>query len=607
MTKRIGWLVLLLACVGPAAAQGHGELAGLRSTYALQRPWAEGVRAQRAEVAERLRQLATRVAETGGPGPTRTALLADAQATADRLAALNDEVAAAEAALAETRHRLTTALEARIQRLRTAATDTAATAQTRDSLRARARALEEERATLERRARAGARGQGGVWSGPAPEMVALAGVVAEEQRRLETLDGLRDELGVFVAGLRLFDETGMPPSARSGAGDEPGAGCPIASCPVSGFSPTDGWVPEHGTGSAPGSRRAGSTAAVTAASLADLHRQLAGWVAGEGAGPVNAPERWTRHLTVGVAAMGFRAGEGDREGLGPKAGASWVLTRALGGDLDLTVEPSLGVRAVRVGDAFVEGAVEVRETLARAGAGTRWELGAWQKVRVVPEAFSPAEYLEPGRGEGGFVGRLVMPVGARWQAEVLATGDAVRYAPEAWRVLNRHGGGGGVGVARLGSTGSARLAARATHHRFPERASPLAPYRADTRFTVSLDGALEAGAVLRLSTAATWNRSRIAAYRYTAARAAVVAAVPWRAGSVQVYAGLSHQAYPSGSAGTVARDDDTGSVVSLQYARPVGEGRLVTVRVGWMRSRTGLGDDFYQRLWAALQLGFRGG
>lgn len=606
MAKRWVWLVLVVACAAPAAApaaaQGGGEIEGLRSTYALQRPWAEGVRAHRAEVTDRVMEIARAVMETEA-GPRRTALLADAQVVVEQLVAVDDELAAAETALAETRVRLENALEARIERLRAAA-DTAAAV--RDSLLARARALEAERSALERGAPGGVdSGAGAALAGVESAVASLARIAAEERDRLATLDRLRDELRVFVGGLRLFDETGMPPSARSGTDDEPGAGCPVSSCPVSGFSPTDGLVPDHETGRAPGDRGA-VVGEVTVASLADLLGDLDRYVDGVVA-EVPQPA-WSREVTVGMAAMGFRALEGDREGVGPTAGASWVLGYALGSALELTVEPSLGIRTLRVGDTFLEGAAEVRETLSHVGGGGRWEVGAWQRLRLVPEASVPQGYLEPGRGEGGVVGRFVIPVGARWQADLMTTGDAVRYAPETWQILNRQGVGGGAGVARLGTTGSARLAVQAAHYRFPERASPLAPHRADTRVSVSIDGALEGETVIRFSAAGTWNRSRIAAYDYAAARAAVVTSVPWGGRSFQLYAGMARQSYPDPGAGeVVVRDDDTGSVVALQYSHPMDGGRVLAARVGWMRSRTGLGDDFYQRLWASLRLGFRGG
>jgi hypothetical protein len=131
----------------------------------------------------------------------------------------------------------------------------------------------------------------------------------------------------------------------------------------------------------------------------------------------------------------------------------------------------------------------------------------------------------------------------------------------------------------------------------------------DTRFGAVADWTLEGRVVLRLSVGGAWNDSRLSAYDYRSARAAVVFSAPWRSSSIQVYGALSHRNYlhPGPEDALVAPSDQvTGSIVVLQLTRPFLATHSMAVRAEWSRSETGFRNDFYQRFGISAQLSFRG-
>lgn len=72
---------------------------------------------------------------------------------------------------------------------------------------------------------------------------------------------------------------------------------------------------------------------------------------------------------------------------------------------------------------------------------------------------------------------------------------------------------------------------------------------------------------------------------------------------------LAHQIYsnPGPEEAWVAPSDrDSGSVISIQYSRPLKATHTVIVRSGWSWSQTGFRDDFYERFQTSLYLTFRG-
>jgi hypothetical protein len=444
-----------------------------------------------------------------------------------------------------------------------------------------------------------------------PALRALAGAVAEERQRLGALGRRHDELRLFLGTLRLFDETGMPPAARGDGGGDPDPGCPVTSCPMPG-APADVPLTHFQPGADPDGEGA---IPVTLASLARLQEQIA---ARAGLPPVPNGEGEPRFTTVtretvlGVGAMTFHGDGNGVSGFGSRGGTSFFIARPLGRTTQLTVEPAVGGRALRVDPSTIaELAAELRATLAGGAADGRvlWQVASWQKGRFLSDPLPPPGYLEPGRWEGGLVGQLAVPLRDRWALEIRGAGDLVRYGPEDWKILDRQGIDAAAGVAWRGDPASVRLSLLGSRHAFARADSPLLPRREDTRTGVEVDASLAGTLVARVSAGLAWNDSPLPAYDYTTQRLAVVLSAPRGRGSIQAYGALAHQTYlnPGPEEGRVAPSDhDSGSILALQYTLPLDANRVLGFRAEWARSETGFRNDFYQRFGVGVQMGFRG-
>ncbi|MFW5951244.1 MAG: hypothetical protein ACOCVZ_03910 [Gemmatimonadota bacterium] len=593
-------LVLFHAC--PLPAQESADPAALRTTYALQARLAEDVGAARHAAAARLLELAEEIIALRGRAGRLAERLNEAERAAETLASLAEEHRGAARAAGMTRSRLVRALEARAAAI--AERIAAADPDRRADLRRQAEALNAEIEALRDPATTGELPD--PLESATATLVALAGVVEEEHRRLAAREVVEEELRVFLGGLRLFDEMSMPPSARADGGGS-GPGCPPSACPISGGAPGD--VPL--THSQPGAVGDDRPATLTAASLARLHARIAAYIGGAAPDPLPAVQGATvrRHASMGAGVLQFRDEGAAASRLGPKVGASLVYAPRPGGTLQLTIEPWLGGRALRTGfPAGAELAAEVREHLTGPLLGTwRWELTSWQKGRLVPEPPTPPVYLEPGRLELGLAARVGVPVYGPLEIELGGGGDAVRYDPEDWKVLNRQGANGSLALVSRGERASARLAARASRHGFPRGADGVE--REDTRLGLELDGSLEGRVVLRVSAGVSRNDSRLPAYDFQSWRGALVLSTSLGPGAIKTYAAVAQQRYqdPGSPDQRVAPSDrDSGAVLALQYSLPMGPSNTLALRGDWSRSQTGFRDDFYERFGLSVEWTFRG-
>jgi hypothetical protein len=600
-------------------AQTLTDPAALRFSHTVEARRAEVLEESRHEAAERLVAVAREVLSLReGPGTRKTELLGEAQYLADSIALLDQEIEEAVPAAREARRGLIRALEGQVATLRQALQD--ADPQRRPALEARLRELETELGPLHELEREPPAAH--PLSLHTTTLAALAHTAGGELARLRNLRTLQDELRLYMGNLRLFDETGMPPSlrAQTGGDPDPGGTCPIG-CPVTEPPPAPADLPlDHFRPGGPGDREGAVALPVTPASLHRLREQLVPHV-GPPDGPAVAPAEeehallWedlggvTRDTQIGMTFMGFRGGGVGRSGVGLRIGTSALFSRPLGGAMHLTVEPWLGARAVQLDMAAAsEAAAELRGTLAgsfRAGH-LRWQVTSWQKGRFLSDPLPLPAYLEPGRKEGGLAGRGALALHPDWDLEMLGGGDLVRYGPEDWKVLDRQGFNGSVGLARRGESGFARLSVMGSRHQFA--AGDGLP-REDTRMGVGADWSTERKVVLRLSAGMAWNDSRDPAYDARSGRAALVVSAPWRGGSIQGYGSLAHQRYanPGPEEERVApSDEDRGSVVALQLTRPMDATHILTLRAEWSRSESGFRDDFYQRFGLSFHVSFRG-
>jgi hypothetical protein len=315
----------------------------------------------------------------------------------------------------------------------------------------------------------------------------------------------------------------------------------------------------------------------------------------------------TREVAFGLGVVSFRGEGGGSTGPSLRAASSLSFDRTLGGGVRLTLEPWAGARSVRLPrGSSAEMAVEARESLTGASGerGPRWQVTSWQKVRSLSDPLPLPGYLEPGRQEGGAMGRVAVPLDVRWAVEVGGGGDIVRYGPADWRALDHRGASLTASLVREGSVGSARLSVLASRHSFPNDG-----LREDRRVSVGADASTEGRIVLRLSAGVTWNDSRLPAYDYRSERASIVLSAPWGAGSVQAYGALARQRYldPGSVEVRVAPStQDAGSVLAVQVTRPWGPSRALRLRAEWSRSETGFANDFYQRFGASAHVALRG-
>jgi len=580
MSRRCWSAVLLtLACIptSPVRAQFLNEPGSLRHAFETQAQWAEGLASSHREAALRFLTVVEEIlALPNSAGPERTELLGEAQRLSDLMASLEEQLLEANTMVRETQAR---ALEAEVEGLWV--------------------------------------GEGGVEvAGPldsaAGTLSALARVVADEFERLKALRSLQEELRLFLGDLRLFDGMNLPPSARSGGEGGQDPGCSPVACAITGSSPAD--VPLMNVQpETPGGGGVG--VALTLVSLARLFERVIGH-----AGVVELPVRHlsqqemavTRDLVMGAAGVAFRDDGSESSVLGPRGSYSFVFSMPLGRSTGLTVEPSVGGQALRGGSSvFTELAGEVRERLTGVVFGGRssWQVTSWQKGRFLSESLPPPGYLEPGRAEAGLSGRMIRPLDSGWEISAEGGADGVRYEPEDWKLLNRQGITGALGAAWRGTSKAVSFAMRGSHHGFPDSPTEWEERRVDTRLGAEVNGSLEGKLLARLSLGGSWNQSRLPAYDFRLARAALTVSLPWGKGSFQGYAALAHQLYlnPGPEDARVApSDQDSGSVLSLQYARPLDGTRMLLVRGGWSRSQTGFRNDFYERFGMSVHLSFRG-
>ena len=614
---RVVWALVLLLLGSwpgvPSLAQTLTDPSALRFSHAVESRRVEVLEESRSGAAERLLAVARALLSLPeGAGHSRTELLGLAQYLADSIALLEQGLEEATPAAREVRRALIRALEGQVATVRQAAED--ADPQRRPALEARVRDLETELDEL--REMDDRAPPVDPFSSEAPTLTSLAQLAAREDARLRALRMLQDDLRLFMGNLRLFDETGMPPSVRAeGGGDpDPGGPCPIT-CPLPSPSPSPpADLPmEHFRPEGLGGGDGGRAVPVTPASLGRLQERLAAHAgfpelpAGEADREVEGPV--ARETQLGAGLMAFRRRGSGLTGVGFKVGTSFLFSRTLGRTIQLTVEPWLGARSVQLELASTaEGAGELRETLVGTvgGGHLRWQMTSWQKGRFLSETLSLPAYLDPGRKEGGLAGRAALAVRSNWDLEMGGGGDVVRYGPEDWRILDRQGLNASLGLARQGESGSAKLTLMGSRHEFvADHALP----REDTRLGVGADWSLEGRVVVRLSAGLAWNDSRIPAYDARSSRGVVVLSAPWRGGSIQAYGALAHQTYTNPGPEderAAPSDQDSGSILALQLIRPMDATRAFTFRAEWSRSETGFRNDFYQRFGAGVHVTFRG-
>lgn len=308
----------------------------------------------------------------------------------------------------------------------------------------------------------------------------------------------------------------------------------------------------------------------------------------------------TRHdFSVGPEYVVFQSDEGNVSAFAGKASGSLLWTDRLGDNVAVAIEPRGGMRAFAFQyTASEELVAEVTETLASTSATRRlrWQATAQQKGRLLSETPTLPAYLEPTRFESWFGGRLALRLVGRWELEGQGNAGLVRYGPNEWKVLNRNGAEGSLGLLHPLAFGMLRLSAATSAHGFVDTgALDRSDRRSELRFDWTAVGAL----LVQVSAGIAWNNSTLPGFDFNSQRGALMFSLPMGSGSAQLYAAFARKSYqnPGPSDARVApSDQDTGSLVVLQLTRPLASGNVIRLRGEWSRSETGFRNVFFQRL-----------
>jgi hypothetical protein len=313
----------------------------------------------------------------------------------------------------------------------------------------------------------------------------------------------------------------------------------------------------------------------------------------------------TRHeFSVGPEYVAFQSDEGNVSALAGKASGSLLWTDRLGENLAVAIEPRGGLRAFAFQYTTSEElAAEVTETLASTSAiqRVRWQLMAQQKGRLLSETPTLPAYLEPTRFETWINGRLAVRLAGRWELEGQGSGGLVRYGPAEWKVLNRNGAEGSLGLLHPLASGMLRVAAATGVYGFVDE---TALDRNDRRSELRADWTVSGALLMQVSAGVAWNSSSLPGFDFNSQRGALMLSLPMGSGSAQLYAAFARKSYEnpgSADARVAPSDQDTGSLVVLQVTRPLASGNVIRLRGEWSRSETGFRNVFFQRLgFAAL-------
>jgi hypothetical protein len=297
-----------------------------------------------------------------------------------------------------------------------------------------------------------------------------------------------------------------------------------------------------------------------------------------------------REFSVGPEYVAFQSDEGDVSAMAAKASGSLLWSDRLGENLAVAIEPRGGLRAFMFQyTASEELAAEVTETLMSTSATQRlrWQLTAQQKGRLLSETPTLPAYLEPSRFETWFGGRLAVRMVGRWELEGQGTAGLVRYGPAEWKVLDRNGAEGSLGLLHPLASGILRLSLATGVYGFVD---DVALDRNDQRSELRFDWTAVGALLVQVSAGLAWNNSNLPGYDFNSQRGALMLSLPMGSGSAQVYAAFARKSYenPGSSEARVAPSD--------QDTRPRPNGTVMRLRGEWSRSETGFRNVFFQRL-----------
>ena len=165
--------------------------------------------------------------------------------------------------------------------------------------------------------------------------------------------------------------------------------------------------------------------------------------------------------------------------------------------------------------------------------------------------------------------------------------------------------------ASWGDVSMLRIAGGFHSSLYPNQATfdAVDPERRDHTLHAGLSWSLEAPVTAELGVEATVNRSNSMRPEYDAiaGRALLSVPLPFEVGAT-VLAVITAKSYVSQTEFTLlvpGEEADNASVLYLDLARPLALGLDGSVRLGWTRAEADVGDQYFQRFGASLQLRYR--
>lgn len=248
-----------------------------------------------------------------------------------------------------------------------------------------------------------------------------------------------------------------------------------------------------------------------------------------------------------------------------------------------------------------------------SGVGTL-RAGARVKGRWVQDRPPMPLFIQPGyKAARGSLALLTRPIhGIRVDAELSAgTNDyrALDLIPQL-DLLDRRSLGVEVG-AEWGGQSRVRFFGAYRGTRYPHQGSfdPDDPFRRDRSLRAGATWTHQSSIVAQLGVEGTLNRSNSRRPEYDAVSVQALLSTPLPADlGLDLFATLTSKSYISETefARLVPGEEaDNASVVYVSLSRPLAPNLDGSVRVGWTRAETDIGDSYFQRFGATFFLHFR--
>lgn len=241
--------------------------------------------------------------------------------------------------------------------------------------------------------------------------------------------------------------------------------------------------------------------------------------------------------------------------------------------------------------------------------------GGWRSRRVDDRPPMPL-FLQPGYGE--LLGALLWEsplIDSNLRVSLRLDADEAEYrAPEqvgALDLLDRNSTGFEA-RADWGMQSRFSVYAEGRRVHYPRQSSfdPDDPFRRDRTFTAGAAWRYRGDFILELGVEGVLNRSNSSRPEYDAVALSVQYAtpLPWwdlSANLIGTFTGKSYVEETEFARLVPGEEADNASVLFLDIGRPVASNLDATLRLGWTRAETDIGDSFYERLGASLLFNYR--